>query len=105
MSAEYLLYQRTFSPCLIKSKFHFTLNQYISTIDLSKVDFDSLKKWLDKNRKHTQAEILKNAIQAKLAALVQLNKSRIDFAERFQQLIDEYNAGAVNVELFFKNLV
>ena len=83
----------------------YVIKEPVSTIDLSKVDFDSLKKWLDKNRKHTQMEILKNAIQTKIAALISLNKTRMNYAERFQQLIDEYNSGAVNVELFFKGLI
>ncbi len=48
-----------------------------------------------------EVEKLKGLINAKLNKLVRLNKSRIDFAERFQKLIDEYNSGALNVELMF----
>ncbi len=83
----------------------YVIKEPVSSIDLSKVDFESLKKWIDRNRKHTQAEILKNAIQAKVEALISLNKSRMDYAERFQQLIDEYNSGSKNVDEFFRNLV
>ena len=37
--------------------------------------------------------------------MVQLNKSRVDYLEKFQRLIDEYNSGSANVELFFDKLV
>jgi type I restriction enzyme R subunit len=36
---------------------------------------------------------------------VRLNKSRVDYLERYQRLIDEYNAGAISVDLFFARLV
>jgi type I restriction enzyme R subunit len=44
-------------------------------------------------------------VAAKVAILATLNPARADWAERFQQLIDQYNAGSVNVEEFFKRLV
>jgi type I restriction enzyme R subunit len=34
-----------------------------------------------------------------------MNRSRMDFMEKFQQLIDEYNSGAINIEMFFNSLV
>jgi type I restriction enzyme R subunit len=36
--------------------------------------------------------------------MVRLNKSRVDYLEKFQRLIDEYNSGAINIEIFFKQL-
>ena len=51
------------------------------------------------------AEKLKNALRAKVSAMIILNRGRIDFAERLQELIDEYNSGAVNVEQFFHKLM
>ncbi|GBD87045.1 type-1 restriction enzyme R protein [bacterium BMS3Abin03] len=74
-------------------------------IDLSRIDFDSLKKMFEKNRKNTQAERLKNALKAKIAVMIILNKQRIDYAERLQKLIDDYNDGAINVEQFFNELI
>lgn len=82
----------------------YIIKEPLTSIDLSKVDFESLKKWFDRNRKNTQSEILKNAIKAKVAALIAVNKTRMDFAERFQEMIDEYNSGAINIESFFNNL-
>ncbi len=74
-------------------------------IDLSKIDFDALKKMFEKGKKNTQAEKLKNALKAKVSAMILLNKERINFAERLQELIDEYNSGALNVEKFFDQLL
>lgn len=74
-------------------------------IDLSKIDFEALRKKFDKERKHIQAERLRAAINSKLTRMVCLNKSRIDFKEKFQQLIDEYNSGAINIEIFYDRLI
>ncbi|MEO8398555.1 MAG: type I restriction endonuclease subunit R [Ignavibacteriaceae bacterium] len=74
-------------------------------IDLSKIDFEALKKMFDKGKKNTQAEKLKNALKAKVSAMILLNKERIDFAERLQELIDEYNSGSLNIEKFFDKLI
>lgn len=38
------------------------------------------------------------------ANLVKVNRSRADYLERFQKLIDEYNAGCQNIEAFFEEL-
>jgi type I restriction enzyme R subunit len=74
-------------------------------IDLSKVDFKALKKQFEKSRKRIEAEKLRGAISSRLKKMVRLNKARMDFYERFQQLINEYNAGAMNVDEFFRQLV
>jgi type I restriction enzyme R subunit len=37
--------------------------------------------------------------------MLRLNKSRMNYLEKFQQMIDEYNAGSRNVEIFFSDLV
>ena len=73
-------------------------------IDLSKINFDVLKKRLVAQRKHIEAEKLKNLLGQKLTDMVRLNKARSGFLEKFQQLLDEYNSGAINVEVFFDRL-
>lgn len=73
--------------------------------DLSRIDFDTLKKEFEKGRKNTQAERLKNALKHKIAVMVELNKTRMNFAEKLQEMIDEYNSGSVNVEEFFDKLM
>lgn len=37
---------------------------------------------------------MKAAIRAQLARLIALNRTRIDFAEKFEELIQSYNAEA-----------
>jgi len=73
--------------------------------DLSKIDFEALRKKFQRERKHIQAEKLRGVINSKLTQMVRLNKTRINFMEKFQQLIDEYNAGAINIEVFFYRLM
>ena len=34
-----------------------------------------------------------------------LNRTRMDYMERFQRMIDEYNSGSINVEEFFRRLM
>jgi type I restriction enzyme R subunit len=74
-------------------------------LDLSRIDFEALKKQFQKGYKRTEAEKLKGAIHIKLLRLVRLNKTRTDYLEKFQQMIDEYNAGSLNVEQFYQQLV
>jgi len=74
-------------------------------IDLSKINFNNLKKMFDRGKKYTRAEQLKNALKLKVAVMIQLNKQRMDFAEKLQEMIDEYNAGSSNVEEFFDRLM
>jgi type I restriction enzyme R subunit len=74
-------------------------------LDLSKIDFEALKKQFEKGRKHIEAEKLRGRINAKLLRMVRLNKSRMDYYQKFQELIDEYNSGARNVDSFFAALI
>ena len=53
----------------------------------------------------TMAERLRAILNAKLSTMVRANRSRIDFQERFEALIAEYNTGAMNVQAFFDELV
>jgi type I restriction enzyme, R subunit len=41
----------------------------------------------------------------KLEEMVRLNRTRIDYLEKFREMIEEYNAGSKNVELFFDELL
>ena len=74
-------------------------------IDLSKVDFEALAKRFKTDHKRIEAERLRGLVNQKLKQLIRLNKSRMNYSERFEQLIDEYNAGSYNVETFFAKLV
>jgi len=74
-------------------------------LDLSKLDFDKLEEQFKKGRKRMLAEQLRKAIEIRLRALYMLNKSRIDYLEAFQKLIEEYNAGSMNVEEYYRRLL
>jgi len=64
-------------------------------IDLSKIDFEALRVRFEKSRhQNTELEALKTAVRAQLDKLIRLNKTRRDFAERFEELIESYNAGS-----------
>jgi len=73
--------------------------------DLSKIDFEALRKKFVAGQKRTEIERLKAALERKVRELVECNRTRMDFLERFQRLIDEYNNGAHNVEAMFAELL
>ncbi len=74
-------------------------------IDLSNIDFEKLAERFKVSRKRTVNEKLKGQVAQKLMAMVRLNRTRMDFMERFQAMIDAYNAGSLNAEEFFQQLV
>jgi type I restriction enzyme, R subunit len=73
-------------------------------INLSEIDFEALQAKFAKGHKRTEAEKLKRLIEGRLATMMAMNASRTDLAEKFQKLIDEYNAGSQNIEAFFAEL-
>jgi type I restriction enzyme R subunit len=74
-------------------------------LDISQVDFDALREKFAKGKKRTEIEKLKSALERKLKILIELNRFRMDFMERFKRLIDEYNSGAHNIEAIFDELI
>ena len=75
-------------------------------MDLSKINFEALRKrFKDSKHKNTELEVLKAAIRAQLEKLIRLNKTRMDFQEKFEELITFYNTGSRNIEELFNELV
>lgn len=74
-------------------------------IDLSKIDFDALRNKFEQSRKPVEAQKLRAKLTFKLARMIKLNRTRIDFLQEFQKMIDEYNSGAINVQVFFDRLL
>ena len=74
-------------------------------IDLSKIDFEALKAKFEKGRKPIEVQKLRGQIAQKLVRMVRLNRTRMNFLEEFQKMIDEYNAGASNLETLFARLM
>jgi type I restriction enzyme, R subunit len=78
----------------------------LPAIDLSKVNFAALaQRFKQSKRKNTEIEALKAAIRARLDKLVLLNHTRTHFSERFEELIESYNAGSRNIEQLFEELL
>jgi type I restriction enzyme R subunit len=75
-------------------------------MDLSRIDFETLRKrFKESKHKNTDLEILKAAIRAQLEKMIRLNKTRTDFRVKFEELIESYNAGSLNIEDLFNSLL
>ncbi len=42
---------------------------------------------------------------ASCGSMLRLNRSRMDYYQKFQEMIEEYNSGAKNIDAFFAELV
>ncbi len=63
-------------------------------INLSNLDFDKLKAAFQKNkRKNTVVFNLQKAIEKKLKQMVKKNPLRLEFYEKYKEIIEEYNNG------------
>jgi type I restriction enzyme R subunit len=75
-------------------------------LDLSKINFEALaQRFKGSKHKNTDLEVLKAAIRARLEKMIQLNHTRADFAEKFEALIESYNAGSRSIEELFEELL
>lgn len=63
-------------------------------IDLSGLDFELLEKYFLKTKnKNTVVQTLKEKIEKQLKHMVEMNPLRVDFYQKYQEIIDEYNRG------------
>lgn len=75
-------------------------------LDLSRIDFEKLAQTFGQSpHKRTEAEKLKALLNSRVNQLARLNKTRVNFAEKLQTMIDDYNLGSANIEDFFKELL
>ncbi len=74
--------------------------------DLSKIDFDKLKEDF-RNTAYKNIEIadLRAFLEKKLSDMLKKNRSRRNFAERLQQIIDNYNASSSSADAGYAELV
>jgi len=76
------------------------------TIDLSAIDFEALAKRFAKSQnKSVELERLKAAIRAQIDKLIRFNRTRADYLEKFEALIETYNSGSRNIEELFQELL
>lgn len=77
-------------------------------LDLSQLDLDKLRQRIEKQRIHQkriELERLRAMVERKITQMVAVNRTRINYLEKFQQMIAEYNAGSLNIEELFRQLV
>ncbi len=74
-------------------------------LDLSKLDFEKLKARFNTCGKRTEAEKLQGMIERKLRSMVQLNRSRMNYQETYQRMLDEYHSGQQSTEFHFAKLM
>ena len=72
-------------------------------IDLNQLDFEQLALRFAAN-KRTAANAIQTDLKKRLDEAVRKNPTRLDLAERFRQLIEDYNAGTHNLEEFLRRL-
>ena len=79
------------------------------TVDLSKIDFEALRdEFVNRvKRKHSTLRDLSDVIDAKLAQMLALNPTRMDYYKRYGEIIADYNRekDRVSVEETFAQLM
>lgn len=86
--------------------YRYEIPQQTEKLDLSKIDFEKLsQKFTQTPHKFTEADKLKRALNARVTELTRLNKTRANFAEKLQQMINEYNQGTASIETLYANLI
>jgi type I restriction enzyme, R subunit len=74
--------------------------------DLSQVNFEELKeRFFGGDKQKTTLENLKSAVKKKIKQLMELNPTRESYSDKFEELINSYNSGDIDVEKFFLELV
>jgi type I restriction enzyme R subunit len=74
-------------------------------IDLSKLDIEALKQEFSQGYQNTLVEKLQNALSSKINTMIKLNKSRMNYYDKFQKMIDDYNSATHNIEVIFNQLI
>jgi type I restriction enzyme R subunit len=75
-------------------------------VNLADIDFEVLARRFEKsNRRNVDLEQLKTAIRAQLGRMIELNSTRVNYLERFEALIESYNAGSRNIQDLFEELL
>lgn len=75
-------------------------------IDLSKLDVEGLKKELKTAEyKSVEIENLREFIEKVLQQMINRNTTRLSFSERYQSIINKYNAGSTENEDYYEQLL
>ena len=98
--------ERVLDESIFAAEYIITPTRPEDLIDLSRVDFEALQEqFADTPHKNTFVQRLRAALERKLNHMVRLNPTRMDFQDKYRQMIDEYNAGSKNTDAIFQELV
>lgn len=73
-------------------------------IDLSQIDFDALSARFA-GRKRAETDRLAALLKQRAVGATMRNPTRYDLVERIEELIDEYNAGSLNIDEYLRRLI
>ena len=75
-------------------------------VNLAGIDFDALVDMLERTKSpsRSDAERLKRIIELRIEPMINKNPTRVDFQQRFDQIVEQYNNGAYSAEQFFEQL-
>lgn len=73
-------------------------------VDLSLIDFDRLAAKLA-GRKRAETDRLAQLLRQQAIASAMRNPTRYELVERIEQLIDDYNAGSLNIDEYLRSLI
>lgn len=84
----------------------YIINESGREIDISKIDMTELRAKLQKSRnKNLLIAELRGHIEKQLEAMLRRNVTRTSFADRFRDIIDEYNSGGSQNDDFYEKLL
>ncbi len=73
-------------------------------IDLSKIDFDELSRRFA-GRKRSEAERLAALLRQRAIGAARRNPTRYELVDRIEALIEQYNAGSINIDEYLRRLI
>lgn len=78
----------------------------MKTLNLSEINTDDIRKTInDSPYKNIEIQELRSFIEDKLEKLLEDNKTRTNFVERYKELINRYNSGNSTNEDYYEDLV
>src|SRR5699024_108455 len=78
----------------------------MNTLNLSEINTDDIRKTINESPyKNIEIQELRSFIEDKLNKLLEDNKTRTNFVERYKELINRYNSGNSTNEDYFEDLV
>jgi type I restriction enzyme R subunit len=78
----------------------------MKTISLAEINTEDIKRKIQESPyKNIEIQELRSFIEEKLEKLLEENKTRISFSERYKAIIDKYNSGNSSNENYYEDLI